>query len=176
MNSAVQIGPLALLVAVLAYVLKRWWDGSNALHLHRSGLYADFLFRCQKMLDAHARFDDQKLAANERHEAFSRMAERLSEFVLYASPNARSAWNEFIRLSNHMNNRENNGADEDEIAPLRTDLAAAVQKMAEVFRADLFGLSPRYHLERWVFQQKCRRAKGMSTGANFLNKSDEGKH
>lgn len=152
MSSGLEIGPVAMILAIAAYILKRWWDGIGDLHQRRADLYNDFLLRCQRLLDVYSTPFDEVTTKRKWDENFATLSERLPEFMIYASPRARDSFGNYFEKCMTINQKWV-GKGGGRIADAFSDSADLVERfndLTDVFRKDLFSLSPRFHFEQML--------------------------
>ncbi len=154
-ESAFSISPIALLLGILVYVLKRWWDNVDMITLERKRAYSNYFGACyglvSKALEEGFPKSERPLA-----EQYGALEKHTPDFLLHASPTVIIISDVFFKkclpfVFNSVGERGDH-----QHLEATTELQNSLNVLREAMKSELYSVSPRFLLERWWFKRKSR--------------------
>ena len=146
-GTALSVSWLALLLAIIGYVLKRWWDNADSIMEHRRVAYSDYFSAAYDMgRELMHRPDDPEAGA--LADAYERFQKSNPEFLLHASPRAMITSDEYVRRFFALKSADRSSWSDAEKLALISQLSEALGVLREQFKSELFLTQPRFQIER----------------------------
>ena len=151
--SGLNIGPWALFLAVLAYVLKRWWDRADSITEARRVTYSVYFSACYE-LAKNLMHDPEFSKSSKLDESYERFQKATPDFYLHASPVAISISDIFFERFGALRDATIAAQEREQLFTKASDLNEALIILREVLKSEIYFLEPRFQLERWRHKQK----------------------
>ena len=146
-GAALSISWLALALAVVGYILKRWWDNADSIMEHRRKSYSSYFAAAYDLgRELMHRLDDpQSDAVLQAYENFQKAN---PDFLLHASPIAIIISDEFYARFFRLREADRTNWTEDEKKELVAQLSEGLGTLREQLKSELFLTQPRFQYER----------------------------
>lgn len=155
--SGLSIGPWALLIGVLGYVLKRWWDSADQIVRERQLAYADY-FEASYDLARQLMHVPDAPERPEIKESYDRFQQSLPRFLLTGSPNAIVVSDEFYHRMRRLMDANRAKWSEADKSELISDLSQSLSVLRERLKSEMYLSQPRFLVERAFFVWKWKKA------------------
>ena len=153
--NGISLSPLALLIGVLAYVLKRWWDSADNLTRSRQGAYAAY-FSAAVSLVRNASVPTCSKDDVAVETAVAQLDAASPDFLLHASPIVMSISDVFIERVYALRAEHHNNPNGDKTLLVRR-LGESLNVLREAMKSELFAFSPRFVWERFNHRRRWKK-------------------
>lgn len=154
-GEALSVGPIALLIAVLGHVLKRWWDNADTFMEARKIAYQEYFaatYELEYQLHNYP-FGGDEEAYQTALKAFQACS---PNFLLHASPIAITMSDFFYSRSLEVRRALEAGAPIEVLAQLRDQMHEAHGLLRETVKTEMFSTQPRFLLERFRYRRRWK--------------------
>ncbi len=155
-GSGLSASPLVLVIAVLGYVLKRWWDNADALVERRKEVYDIYFVAAYTLAKdiMHSREDAEAQSIAKSYDEFQAVS---PIFLLHASPVAIIVSDEFYTRCMSLRDADRSTWSNQEQDLLVAKLSEALATLREVLKSELYTFQPRFVFERYKYKRRWRR-------------------
>lgn len=154
-GSALSVSPVALGLAVLGYILKRWWDNADALVKHRKDAYSQYFEVAYTLAKdiLHNEDDGTVQSIADSYELYQAV---IPNFLLHASPNAIVMSDELFSCCLRLRDADRSTWSSQERDRLVEELGEALGVFREVLKEELYIYQPRFLFQRYNYNKKWR--------------------
>ena len=147
-GTALSVSWLALLLAVVGYILKRWWDNADSIMEQRRASYGSYFGATYDLgRELMHRLDDPH--SEPVLQAYERFQKASPEFLLHASPRAMIVSDEFYNRFIALREADRASWTEDDKRKLVAQLSEVMGILREQLKSELFLTQPRFQFERF---------------------------
>jgi hypothetical protein len=156
-------------LAVVGYVLKRWWDNADSIMEHRRHSYSNYFVACYDLgRELMHRVDDPQ--SDPILEAYERFQKASPDFLLHASPRAIIISDEFYNRFFALRHADRDNWTEDEKQQLVASFSEALSVLREQLKSELFLTQPRFQFERFRHRKAWNRLNSINDSVEFKDR------
>jgi len=146
-SSGISFGPTALIIAVLAYVLKRWWDNVDGLTKSRQEVYSKY-YSATYSLTSVCIASFKQTNIEEIDDAYQLLQSVTPDFYLHASPIAMDMSDVFFSRYLLVREAAEQQVDASGADDIIRQFHESLNVLREVLKSEIFFSSPRFQYER----------------------------